>query len=343
MSRHLRSTAAPAAAAVRVALAVLTALVAGCGALPEMRGANLVQSPTIPWDSDGGRRALERLRAAGANWVAFVPFMAQSSPTACDLAPTAHSLPAELATAIGHAQAVGLRVALKPQVLVPGSWAGDVGADDEAGWACWFAAYTRALTPYAELAAARDVDLFVLGTELKRTGARPEWQQVAAAVRQHYRGPLSYTFHDLADAGSFTALAALDRVGVSVYPPIGNDPATRDARIAAHRDRLADAARALGKPVWVAEIGYPSRQGAGERPWQWNGDAPAPRVPDGDAQAAALGAWLDALNTDWNHGILIWNWSSDPHAGGAADTDFTPQNKPAEAAIACRWRGASCR
>ena len=42
-------------------------------------------------------------------------------------------------------------------------------------------------------------------------------------------------------------------------------------------------------------------------------------------------------------GVLVWRWFTDPAAGGAADTDFTVQGKPAERVFACaRTRAAEC-
>jgi hypothetical protein len=39
-------------------------------------------------------------------------------------------------------------------------------------------------------------------------------------------------------------------------------------------------------------------------------------------------------------GVLVWRWFTDPDAGGAADTDFTVQGKPAAAVLRCAWTGA---
>jgi hypothetical protein len=327
----------------RAAALALLPLLAACQALPAMRGANFVQSATVPWEGPAAAEALARLRRAGANWVAFVPFLAQSAPDACDLAPTEHSAPGPLAVAIRQARAQGLAVAVKPQVLVPGSWAGEVAPAVEAGWACWFAAYRRGVLPYAELARDAGAELFVIGTELKATEARPEWRELAAALRAAYPGPLSYVFHDVGDVAGFAGLEDLDRVAVSLYPAIGNDPGRWPERIAEARDRLRAAAAGLSKRLWIGEIGYPSRRDAGDNPWEWHARVPAPVVADSGAQARVLGLWLDELNGGWNEGVLLWHWSSDPQAGGPADSDFTPQNKPAEREIACRWRGEACR
>lgn len=43
-------------------------------------------------------------------------------------------------------------------------------------------------------------------------------------------------------------------------------------------------------------------------------------------------------------GVLVWRRFSDPAAGGAADTDFTVQGKPASGVLLCVWtRGCDRR
>jgi hypothetical protein len=314
----------------------------GCQSLPQIRGANFVQSPEVPWDSPEGRVSMERLRDLGANWIAFVPFIEQSTPSACNLEPTASSKPESLERAIAQARSLGFKVAVKPQVLITGSWAGAVESFDEAGWDCWFAAYRRAVLKYASLARESGAEMFVLGTELKKTEQRSEWIGLVAAVRSSYAGPLSYVFHRSEDAQRFSALAAIDLVGVSVYLPIGPTEGKIPGRILDHSKELKASLSVLGKPVWIAEVGYPSRVGAGDSPWEWNERVTTARQVDTSTQAQVLDMWLEKLNGEWNQGMMIWNWMSDPAAGGPLDTDFTPQNKPAEAAIACRWKGVRC-
>lgn len=301
-----------------------------------------MQSAGVPWDSAESGRSLQRLRATGATWVALVPFLEQDAADVCKVsfpAATARSLP----QAIRLAHAAGLRVALKPQILLPRGWAGSVGVSSEAAWRCWFAQYTAALEQMARLAAEQQVDLLVVGTELKQTEARSEWRPLLARLRQVYSGELSYVFHDPADVPGFAALAELDSVGVSLYPAIGNTEVTMRSRVAATVAELARLQARLGRPLWVAEVGVPSRVAAGDAPWVWNDAAPTPRLPDLQLQATALDIWLAALDRPWLRGVLVWVWMSDPRAGGARDTDFTPQNKPAEAVLRDRWSGRGSR
>ena len=316
---------------------------AGCGTTGErMRGANLMQAEGAPWDSPQTRASLAQLRATGANWVAFVPFLRQADPQRCPLKGAEADELDALRAAIVSAHDLGLKVVLKPQVLVEGTWAGELEMPDDAAWACWFGAYGRAMGRYSRLAQDEGVELLVAGTELKRTEARREWRDLLYTLREDYAGPVSYVFHQPEDAPRFAALDALDSVGYSLYPRVGSDPARLEGHIGAYVKDLRRHSEGLRKPVWIAEVGMPSRREAGEAPWAWGTHVVQPELPDPDFQAQALDAWLAALEGDWHGGVLLWAWMSDPAAGGPADTGFTPQNKPAMARLACRWAG-SCK
>jgi hypothetical protein len=307
--------------------------------LEGIRGANFLQSRSVAWGSPQAARSLALLRDAGAAWVAFVPFLAQSGRAACDIALAPHYDMEALRALIRQARALGLKVALKPQFLVQGSWAGEIAAKDESGWKCWFAAYRGVLLPMARLAQEEGVELFVAGTELKGTESRPEWRELLLALGRAYSGPVSYVFHAPEDARRFQALSQLDLVGLSLYPRLGASAAEAFRTTAWQRHQLRKWARSLAKPVWIAEVGIPSRVGAGVAPWQWIEHATEQREPDLAYQAQALAYWLDALSGGWNRGVLVWNWFSDPDAGGPGDADYTPQNKPAQQVLSCFWRG----
>lgn len=133
----------------------------------------------------------------------------------------------------------------------------------------------------------------------------------------------------------------LDAVGVTLYPPLGDDR-DRDGRRAAMRavaERLDALSRREGKPVIVTEIGLRSAQGAARKPWESAEERTA--APDPSLQAAVLADWLVTLDRPSIAGAMIWRWFTDPSAGGPADTDFTVQGKPAERILLCA-REKSC-
>lgn len=321
-------------------LALLALLLAGCGAAP-MRGANLLPHRAVPLDDPRAARSLQRLAQAGADTVAFVPFLRQPDGGACALEGLGEAGREALGTALRTARGLGLRLALKPQIVVAGTWHGRIRMTSEADWACWFAAYGAELEALARLAQREGAALLVAGTELKGTERRPEWRRLVGRLRKSYSGEIAYVFHDRDDVLGFSASDLLDSVGFTLYPPLGEaaDRASLAIPIGRAAAELRDWTATQDKPVWIAEVGIGSRAGAQRRPWEWDEEAEIPRVPDLRLQARVIDLWLQHLDGPWNRGVWVWNWFSDPDAGGPADTDFTLQNKPAEAVLACRWAG----
>jgi hypothetical protein len=146
--------------------------------------------------------------------------------------------------------------------------------------------------------------------------------------------------HNVEEADDVPFWDRLDAIGVTLYPPLGADADrnSRRAKMQAIADRLDALAARFGKPVVVGEIGVRSAKNAAAKPWE----SAEQRIssPDPALQAAVIADWLAALDRPAIEDILIWDWSTDPAAGGIADTDFTVQGKPAESVLRCAWTGA---
>jgi hypothetical protein len=270
-----------------------------------------------------------------------VLFIRQSTTRSCDLLVEKDYFDDRIRLAIQNAHRAGLRVVLKPQFLVSGSWAGEIESDTEEGWACWFAAYREILVNYAKIANETKVEVLVVGTELTKTELRPEWKSLLMALRENYSGQISYVGQSFGGAVRFSGYEQLDSVAISFYPSMEDvkDKHQMLERMQEMADNLKFAVQELTKPFWFAEIGITSRVGALENPWLWVDSLPFPRTPDPTLQADVLDGWLSVLRGNWHQGILIWSWYSDPKAGGFADVDFTIQNKPAMETVACHWLG----
>jgi hypothetical protein len=324
----------------RVLLAGALALpgAAAAAGLRARRGFNLVTMPQAPLGSAAAAASFAGMAALGADTVALVCFLWQATPGSPAIVRGSDLGDAELAAGIAQAQAAGLSVMVKPHVWLPGSWAGEVAPPDEAGWREWFAGYQAALLPLARLAQAAGAAAFCLGTELRKTSMRAEWGGVIAALRGAFRGTLLYTAHNADEAGQVAFWGGLDVIGVSLYPALGADdaPLAWQAAMAAEALRIDVLAARHDRPVWVTEIGIRSAIGAAAKPWESAEERVA--APDGGLQAAVLARWLAVLDRPAVAGVLVWRWFSDPAAGGPADTDFTVQGKPAEAALRAHWR-----
>lgn len=320
---------------------LLGLLIAACAPLdgPRLRGVNLLQTREVALDAPLAVESIRALRATGANAVAFVPFLHLPGPHSLELEFSNAVTDAQLVGGIRRARMAGLTVIVKPQILVDGAWAGAIEPESGAKWGEWFEKYGRAILHYAEIAQREQADVFVVGTELKRTDGQPYWRPLIESVRKVYRGRLTYAAHNLDGVEGFRHWDMLDHIGVTLYPPLGPSAGRDDMgrTISAVAAELESIAARHGKPVLVAEIGIAAAKGAQMRPWERPEGCGTPA--DAGLQAEVLGLWLDALRRPWIDGVLVWNWYSDPYAGGRFDTDFTVQNKPAQAVLRCRWAG----
>jgi hypothetical protein len=328
---------------LRSALLVLAWLALAQPALSQrFDGFNVVVAPNHRFGSPSARESLMAAKRAGAQAIAVVLFLWQRNPERPEIVRGDDMPDAELRLAIREARALGLKVMVKPHVWIDGSWAGAVDPKTASGWDLWFDRYREEIARIARLAAEEGADALSIGTELERSTQHPQWRNVIAAARSAFSGTLLYVAHNVEEAEAVPFWSALDAIGVSLYPPLGND-GDHTRRRAVMRDaaeRLDAISARTGKPIIVAEIGLRSAIGAAAKPWESAEERTA--LPNPQLQAAVLADWLEALDRPTVRGVLIWRWFTDPAAGGAGDTDFTVQGKAAERVLACRKPTADC-
>ncbi|MBW4331988.1 hypothetical protein KY084_14040 [Stakelama sp. CBK3Z-3] len=330
----------------RRSLVVLLALIGTGVTMPSVRAAtrtaargfNMIEKPDAPFGSAAAARSFEAMAAIGADHVALIPFLWQASENDPNIL-YGDAVPlARLRAAIGQARTAGLSVIVKPHVWVPERWAGSVAMRSEADWATWFAAYRAVVAILADVARDEGAQTLVIGTELRRTSGRAEWAGVIDAARSRFPGRLTYVAHGAEEAEKIPFWRQLDAVSVSLYPSLGGD-ADREAWKRAMRGVLLASRKVAdrnARPLWIGEIGIRSAVGAAMRPWESAEERRA--APDQALQRSVLRCWLDTIGElDAADLILVWRWFSDPHAGGAQDTDFTVQNKAAARMLRSRW------
>ena len=303
-----------------------------------MRGFNAMQDDMIAWDNPQARASIDRMVASGANAVVFITFLKQAAPNAVRVEKSDAVTDVQLSAAIAYARKVGLKVILKPQMLVGGSWAGDIDFDSPEQWHRWFESYSRHIIDMAEFAARHKVDVFMVGTELRHAAGIVDWPVLIRAVRSVFHGQLSYAAHNVKGVRAFPYWHDLDAVSLTLYPSLGASGSYQEMQqqIDSAVQQLQMAVADIHKPLWVLEIGMPSARGASAKPWAWQH---LKHVPvDLDLQEQALALWVQALDQDWVDGVFIWAWYSDVDAGGRHDSDYTPQNKPAESSIRSFWK-----
>ena len=364
----------PTASWVRAAvLAVLILADAGCGAVggadaadgrraagdggdgavpgvvvrPEarMRGVSF-SAPRREMDPDDLRPAA----AAGANWVAVVPyaFVDPADPrVAFDRERQFWGETADgVAKTIAYARASGLAVLLKPHLWVRGQgWPGEFEPRTDAQWTTFLDGYRDYILRFAEVADSMEVEMMSVGTEVDLVAlARPDyWRALIAEVRTIYGGRLTYA----ANWDKYRDIEfwdALDLVGVDAYFPLSDDPTPSvETLVEAWRPwsrELREVAETTGKPILFAEYGYRSVDGAAGRQWELAEGRRARGLPsNGQAQAAAYEALFRVWwERPWFAGGFAWKWYAGTPAADWIATDYSPQGKAA-ATVMASWYG----
>lgn len=245
---------------------------------------------------------------------------------------------------IRHAHGNHLKVMHKPMVWIQGGWVGDYALQTEADWLTWEQSYTDYIVTHARMAEEEHVELFCIGTEFNAVVMqRPAfWRALIGEVRKVYSGQVTYAanwdnFHEV----KFWDL--LDYIGVDAYFPLSPDrvPSVRSLvrlwKEPGQKIQLFQ--KFYAKPVLFTEFGYRSIDHCAWKHWEFE-HVPHHEQVNLDAQRNAYHAFFEYYwKQDWFAGVFIWQWyTNHAKAGGLDNSDFTPQNKPAEELI-CRWFG----
>jgi len=285
-------------------------------------------------------QSITNLFNAKANWALFTVFWFMETSTSVEIHPRYDLYSASnssLTHAIQKAHELGMKVSLKPMVdVVDGTWRGQI---NPSSWATWFTSYRYFIHDFAQLAEANDVELCVVGTELKSSQSyESSWRQVISETRAVFSEELTYAANwDSYGTSQVKFWDALDYVGVDAYFPLTNsfDPTVAQLKNGWSygpsgrnwTNELYMAYTATGKQVVFTEIGYVSKNGTNTRPWDWNVSSALDLQEQADCYQAALDVFRDRT---WFGGWFWWNWETDPNAGGPTEMHYTPQNKPAE-------------
>jgi hypothetical protein len=311
-------------------------------AAPTHRGITLV-APPRPFEAD----PMQELRELGADWVAVTPYgFCRPGQTEVKYNLSGWQWwgerPEGVRRSIELAHQAGLRVMLKPQIWVPGSWTGGIDFGSEGEWEAWERSYLRFIAGMAELAQEMDVELFCIGTEFREsTRQRPAfWRNVANQVRGCYQGQLVYAANwDEYQHVSFWD--AVDYIGIDAYFPLSESPTPSVAELKkAWKPVVQEIKKTQSrwkKPVLFTEYGYLSVDHCAHRSWEIE-----PRVKSLPVNQQAQANALEALYATWWQepgwaGSFLWKWfpAMQGHEG-YPERDYTPQDKLAEEVI-CRW------
>jgi hypothetical protein len=322
------------------------------GAALKYKGVAYVSWSPDDYASAASQQSLSALRNTGANYVSVLVTQFVSSSTSNTIYPISEQTPTDAAVtdAIHDVHALGRGVLLKPQLLcADGSCGqGDLAPADPAEW---FASYATFVDHYARIAQNNGVELFCVGCELNKLDTSnydTNWRTVISGVRAIYHGPLTYA----ADWSTYARISfwgALDYAGIDAYFPLSNAQTPSVTSLVdawsnydfygtqhSWTQEIQTWQATVQKPVIFTEIGYRSVDYTAQDP----GNYQRTGAYNANGQANCYEAALQVFaNKPWFAGMFWWSWSPDPNAGGAGDTDYTPQHKPAQNVLTSHWLG----
>ena len=290
----------------------------------------------LPAWADG---RLAELAALGATDIALVVPWRQFDVFAPAVSPGLNTpSDADLAAILDNAYARGMSVFVLPIIELDhnatGQWRGTLRPRDID---TWWTSYERFIVNYAIIAAAHHASSFAVGSELGFSEEwRDRWRHLINRVRRTFPGTLTYSAN-WDHYQHVTFWSDLDAIGVTGYAPIATTNHDSEAAMtavwhAASASLLAFAA-SQHLPLWLTEVGYPSRDGSSMTPGDYTRGTDIDLEEQRRAFAAFFAAWRDTPPG----ASFIWEWSGD---GGIDDGGYSPRGKPAAHLIEAWLRAA---
>lgn len=313
-------------------------------------GVNFASAEFGP-QKDSGIPALDRI---AAEWVAITPFAYMDSNTD----PQIHfpseknwwgDRPENMISVIRDARRFNKKLVLKPHFWVEGSgWAGTL-TFDSLGWVSFEKNYTDFIMRWAMYADINNIELFCFATELKTVvRKRPEFMKnIIGKIRSVYKGKLLYAAN-WDDYRRFPFWDDLDYIGVDAYFPISESLTPSPEEV---HELWMPFAKELGyfavkkrKAIIFTEYGYRSIDRPVWKQWEieWVSDTTDVNL---EAQVNSYeGLFRAVWNQPWFAGGFLWKWYPEPvhFTGTNQNSDYTPQDKPAEQVIR-RWYNSTAK
>ncbi len=318
------------------------------------KGASIFPYSPSDFSSASFQESLRNLKATGANYVSLVVPIYQANDTSSDIYAGGDSpTDASLVSAINYAHSIGLKVMLKPHLgSQSGSWRATINASNRDAW---FQNYGNMLKKYADIAQQNNVESMCLGTELitmatftSNADNTQRWNKMIADVRARYSGQLTYSANW--GSGSFAEEVphigfwpALDFIGISAYYPLAqgqNNPSVSSLVSSWtnwNNTKVKPISDQYGKKVLFTEVGYRSVDNAHNDPYDGGRGGSVNLQEQSNDYQALFQYWN---NYSYIAGVHLWNWESNPNYGGSGNSNYSPQNKPAESIIK-QWFGGN--
>jgi hypothetical protein len=327
-------------------------LVANAAVADWQQGVSIQSRYAGDFESDAFKQSIQDLKATGANSVSLIIPYWQSNKYSSDIALAQHG-PSDttLIAAINYIHSQGLQVMLKPHIEAGGeAWRAYIDPSDRAAW---FANYSAMLNHLGDIGKQTGVEAIAIGSELisvstytSNADNTQQWINMINSLRSRYPGKVTYSANwggpgftdEIHHIGFWNNL---DYMGIAAYFNLNTNTNDYNALKSAwdlYRTRdIEPLYNQYQKPIVFTEVGYRSVAGAHNRPWDYSTQGPADLQEQANSYEALFRYWDQY---DYMQGVQLWDWKSDPNAGGANDNDYTPQNKLAET-VMLKWFGGT--
>jgi len=228
-----------------------------------------------------------------------------------------------------HAQ--GLHVMVKPQIWIGrGEFTGKIQMKSEEDWILFEENYSKYILAFATMAEENGVELFCIGTEMKRVVMERAsyWSSLISEIRKIYSGKLTYA-ENWDCYAEVPFWAELDFIGVDAYFPLVSDktPSIPSLNKAwkKHFNGIKLLSEDLQKKVLFTEFGYRSVDHCAKSPWDYGKKGEVNQL----AQFNALSSLFEQFwDKDFFAGGFLWKWHPDHRqSGGEENKMFTVQRK----------------
>lgn len=307
------------------------------------KGVSIRPNWNTDFNSDSFKKSVDSAKNANVNYITLIIPYKQANVWATDLYPDWNTPTDDSLTAgVGYIHSKGMAVNFKIHLETDdGQWRANINPSDRTRW---FSNYKTTLGHYASLAQTNGVEEVTIGAELINMSAddsngsnTQNWRDLIGYIRSIYSGKLTYSANWgsqgqwVDEKNRIKFWDALDYIGISAYFPL----TTADTSVqsytqkwdAINKNDIVNLHNRFNKPVLFTEVGYRSMDWAQWEPFNyWSG---------GGFDPGNQSRLYEALFSYWNNhdymvGVQLWDWNSNPNAGGQGDINFTPQNKLAE-------------
>jgi hypothetical protein len=305
----------------------------------EMKGISFVGMDKVIDSS-----AIQALFHLGCNWITQMPYgycnMEEKSIVFCQKWQWWGESDNGIIKTTHLARTNGIKTMLKPQLWMDGKYTGSYTLQNDIDWVTWENEYENFILHFAKLADSLNIEMFCIGTELDNSAKiRPQfWENLIDKIKITYSGKLVYAAN-WSDYQNITFWNKLDYIGIDAYFPLSEEKTPKIETLKASWEKpfleISEFQKKIGKPVLFTEIGYKSVDQTAKSPW-----FPSSKQVNYEGQKNAISAFFEVFsNKDWFHGAFFWKWYPDAkNTDGNTETDYTPQNKPAEKVIK-HWYG----